>query len=207
MGAILAEVLESGGYRAAKAVLPKKLLAVRSGLAAYGKNNITYVPGMGSFHGLVAVFSDLPAPEGTWRDAEMMEACHKCAACRRHCPTGAIDADRFLLRAERCLTFHNEKPVDVPFPGWIDAAWQAGEPGIEYDALPHVAVCYAWTHLLDHTHRFMSQNLGKADKGRQRVVKAGVHKYLLDVAAADATEGCPHDRPVVAQQRRFCNLL
>jgi epoxyqueuosine reductase len=123
VGALLAEALAPGGYRAARAVLPKKLLAVRSGLAAYGKNNITYVPGMGSFHGLVTVFSDLPALEGTWREAEMMEVCHNCAACRQHCPTGAIDADRFLLRAERCLSFHNEKPGDVPFPAWIEPTW------------------------------------------------------------------------------------
>ncbi len=123
VGAILADALAAGGYQAARAILPKKLLAVRSGLAAYGKNNITYVPGMGSFHGLVTVFSDLPAPEGAWREQEMMEACRNCVACRRHCPTGAIDAERFLLRAERCLTFHNEKPGEVPFPAWIDPSW------------------------------------------------------------------------------------
>ena len=58
---LLARVLKPAGYRVAEAVLPKKLLAVRSGLAAYGRNNISYVPGMGSFHGLLAVYSDLPA--------------------------------------------------------------------------------------------------------------------------------------------------
>jgi epoxyqueuosine reductase len=123
VGAILAGALAPGGYRVVRAVLPKKLLAVRSGLAAYGKNNIAYVPGMGSFCGLVTVFSDLPAPEGAWREAEMMEACSSCVACRRHCPTGAIDSERFLLHAEQCLTFHNEKPGDVPFPAWIDPSW------------------------------------------------------------------------------------
>jgi len=120
---LLARVLEPAGYRVAEAVLPKKLLAVRSGLAAYGKNNISYVPGMGSFHGLVAVYSDLSAQEDNWREPQMMESCQNCSACLRHCPVGAITSERFLLRAERCITFHNEKPGDVPFPAWIDPSW------------------------------------------------------------------------------------
>jgi epoxyqueuosine reductase len=120
---LLAQVLEPAGYRLAEAVLPKKLLAVRSGLAAYGKNNITYVPGMGSFHGLVAVYSDFPAQEDNWRELQMMESCQNCSACLRHCPVGAITSERFLLHAERCITFLNEKPGDVPFPAWIDPSW------------------------------------------------------------------------------------
>jgi len=120
---LLARVLEPAGYRVAEAVLPKKLLAVRSGLAAYGKNNISYVPGMGSFHGLVAVYSDVPAQEDNWREPQMMESCQNCSACLRHCPVGAITSECFLLRAERCITFHNEKPGDVPFPAWIDPSW------------------------------------------------------------------------------------
>jgi len=120
---LLARVLEPAGYRVAEAVLPKKLLAVRSGLAAYGKNNISYVPGMGSFFGLVAVYSDLRAQEDNWQEPQMMETCQNCSACLRHCPVGAIPSERFLLRAERCITFHNEKPGDVPFPAWIDPSW------------------------------------------------------------------------------------
>ncbi|HSR35063.1 MAG TPA: 4Fe-4S double cluster binding domain-containing protein [Anaerolineae bacterium] len=120
---LLRQLLEPAGYRVAHAALPRKLLAVRSGLAAYGKNNITYVPGMGSFHGLVAVYSDLPAHSDGWRESQMMEACQSCSACHRRCPAGAIAADRFLLHAERCLTFHNEKPADVPFAGWIEPSW------------------------------------------------------------------------------------
>lgn len=120
---LLARVLEPAGYRIAEAVLPKKLLAVCSGLAAYGKNNLSYVPGMGSFHGLVAVYSDLPAQEDNWREPQMMESCQNCSACLRHCPVGAIPSERFLLHAERCITFHNEKPGDVPFPAWIDSSW------------------------------------------------------------------------------------
>jgi epoxyqueuosine reductase len=37
------------------------------------------------------------------------------------CPTGAISADRFLLKAERCLTFHNERRG--AFPEWLKPSW------------------------------------------------------------------------------------
>ena len=117
---LLAETLHPAGYRVTPAIVPKKLLAVRSGLAAYGRNNVSYVEGMGSFYRLAAFYSDLPCPEDNWQAPRMMEACEKCAACGRKCPTGAITAERFLLHAERCIVFHNEKPAGVPFPAWID---------------------------------------------------------------------------------------
>ena len=119
----IAELLAPTGYQVALANLPKKLTAVRSGLAAYGKNNVTYYPGLGSFARLVVLWSDLPCEESNWQDLLMMDTCEKCQACLRACPTGAIDRDRFLLRAERCLTFLNEKPIDVPFPDWVDPSW------------------------------------------------------------------------------------
>jgi epoxyqueuosine reductase len=119
----LAEILGPQGYQLAQATLPKKLLAVHSGLGAYGKNNICYVDGMGSFHRLAAYYSDLPCQEDDWQELQMMEACQRCSACLRKCPTGAITSERFLLHAERCVTFRNEKPGDVPFPEWIDPSW------------------------------------------------------------------------------------
>jgi len=121
---LLAEILDTNGYRVARArKLPLKLLAVRSGLGWYGRNNICYVSGMGSFLQLVAVYSDLPCQKDDWREAQMMESCQNCHACRQNCPTGAIPSDRFLLRAERCIVFHNEKPSNIPFPDWITPSW------------------------------------------------------------------------------------
>jgi epoxyqueuosine reductase len=108
------------GYEVAKTALPLKTLAVCSGLADYGKNNLCYVRGMGSFLQLVGCYSDLPCAQDTWREATVMERCESCVACQRKCPTGAIGSERFLLHAERCLTLHNEKPNDLP--GWIDAS-------------------------------------------------------------------------------------
>ena len=119
--AVLAAWLQHEGYRLAKPLLPLKTLAVRSGLACYGRNNICYVPGMGSFLQLVGAFSDLPSDGDPWREPKALDRCESCFACLRHCPTGAITSDRFLLRAERCLTYHNEAARD--FPGWIDPSW------------------------------------------------------------------------------------
>jgi epoxyqueuosine reductase len=78
---------------------------------------------MGSFLQLVAVYSDLPCTEDNWREAQMMEKCEKCQACRLNCPTGAISSDRFLLRAERCIVFHGEKKGNIPFPAWMNPSW------------------------------------------------------------------------------------
>jgi len=119
--AVLAAWLREDGYRLAKPRLPLKTLAVRSGLADYGRNNICYVPGMGSFLQLVSCFSDLPCDDDPWREPKALDRCESCVACLRHCPTGAITSDRFLLHAERCLTYHNEAAGD--FPDWIDPSW------------------------------------------------------------------------------------
>ncbi|MCJ7498151.1 MAG: hypothetical protein MUO78_08475, partial [candidate division Zixibacteria bacterium] len=121
--ALLTKILEPQGYTVACSKLPLKLLAVRSGLGSYGKNNICYVTGMGSFHRLMAFYSDLPCYEDAWQEEQTMETCESCSACFNNCPVGAISSRRFLLHAERCITFHNEKPVNIPFPEWIDPSW------------------------------------------------------------------------------------
>lgn len=120
---LLATILGSKGYRVARASLPLKLLAVQSGLGSYGRNNICYVPNMGSFLQLAAVYSDLPCQKNNWHKPQMMKACENCHACHQKCPTGAIPSDRFLLHAERCLVFHNERKGDILFPAWIDPTW------------------------------------------------------------------------------------
>ncbi|MFX0116248.1 MAG: 4Fe-4S double cluster binding domain-containing protein [Candidatus Hodarchaeota archaeon] len=111
------------GYQIVRAVLPLKLLAAYSGLAKYGKNNISYVSEMGSFHRLVAFYSDLPSEGDKWQKPQVLDSCATCFACLRKCPTGAITSERFLLHAERCLTFLNEKPGNIPFPNWVDQSW------------------------------------------------------------------------------------
>jgi epoxyqueuosine reductase len=127
---ILTRALRRENYGVAMATLPKKLLAVRSGLAKYGKNNLSYVPGMGSFHRLTVFYSEVPCPEDIWQDLLMMEECHDCDACLRGCPTDTISSDRFLLHAERCISFFNERAGD--FPEWIKPQWHNALVGCLY---------------------------------------------------------------------------
>ena len=118
---LVSNVLNPEGYRVEHAALPLKTLAVRSGLGDYGRNNLCYVPGMGSFHQLVGLYTDLPPHEDNWRQPQMMGRCQNCQACIKSCPTGAITSESFLIHAEQCLTFHNERAGE--FPDWIDPSW------------------------------------------------------------------------------------
>jgi len=119
----LSSLLAKEGYKTTKALLPLKLLAARSRLAKYGRNNITYIEGMGSFYELVAYYSDLPCESDSWHEVQTMEKCARCQACVHACPTGAIAEDRFLLHADRCITYHNEMKGTVSFPNWLNVSW------------------------------------------------------------------------------------
>ncbi|MEJ2544872.1 MAG: 4Fe-4S double cluster binding domain-containing protein [Calditrichaceae bacterium] len=115
------QLLKEYGYSTFPVILPKKLIAVKSGLARYGKNNICYVEGMGSFHRLTLFASDLPCTKDSWQDMKMLDHCNHCKACINNCPTGSINQDRFIINAEKCLTHFNEHMG--PFPDWIEAEW------------------------------------------------------------------------------------
>lgn len=117
----LKETLTSKGFNIERVVLPLKLLAVRCGLAEYGRNNICYIPGKGSFYRFIAFYSNLSCLDETWRSVCLMERCKYCRACISACPTGAIDESRFLLHAELCISFHNEHAGS--FPNFIDPSF------------------------------------------------------------------------------------
>ena len=118
---ILQSILNSYGYQLHPTWLPEKLLAVRSGMAKYGKNNIVYIEGLGSFVSTRAFLSDMPVGSTDWLEPQVMKECEKCRACLNECPTKAIVPDRFLIHAERCITFFNEKKGE--FPEWVDPTW------------------------------------------------------------------------------------
>lgn len=120
---LLVEGLRPRSYKLARAILPIKLLAVRSGLAQYGRNNITYIPKRGSFHRLTAFYSDFDSPEDHWQEKTLLAKCADCRACLKACPTGAISEDRILLHAERCLTRMNERSREHTFPAWVKPEW------------------------------------------------------------------------------------
>ncbi len=105
---------------------PLKPLAARLGLVRYGRNNITYAPGLGSFIQLCAFATDAALPEepgAETRGPALLDECEGCGACLSACPTGAIGDDRVLLSAHRCLTRANEGEGGWPewAPGWAHA--------------------------------------------------------------------------------------
>lgn len=189
----LTGILKEKGYKIARTALPLKLLAVRSGLAEYGRNNISYVSGFGSFFQLVAVYSDLPCREDSWREARMMKQCENCQACRRSCPTGAISSDRFLLHADRCIVFHNEKKGDVPFPGWIDPSWH----NCLYGCLHCQRVCPEDGHFMNwivEREEFSQEETELLLKGGSALSSATLEKLKnLDLADPDTLDNLPRN--------------
>ena len=114
---LLKKWLANDGYRLSRALLPLKFTAVRSGLAEYGKNNITYIGQWGSFHQLAGFYTDWEAGRDPWQEMKILDACKSCKLCTRACPTGAIMKDRFNLDMSRCLTLLNESKDDIP--SWV----------------------------------------------------------------------------------------
>ncbi|DAC73357.1 MAG TPA: FeS-binding protein [Thermoplasmata archaeon] len=115
---ILTKELKKTNHSVVRAILPMKLLAVRSGLGEYGKNNICYVDGMGSFARLEGFYTDHRFPSYDWQEKKVMERCTSCILCQQNCPTHCIPTDRFLIHAEHCLTYFNENKEE--FPSWVD---------------------------------------------------------------------------------------
>jgi epoxyqueuosine reductase len=193
---LVGRILKEKGYGVALTALPLKLLAVHSGLAEYGKNNITYVPGMGSFYQLVALYSDLPCREDGWREVRMMKRCEGCQACRRACPTGAIGSDRFLLHADRCIVFHNEKKGDVPFPDWIDPSWH----NCLYGCFHCQRVCPEDKHFLGwvgEKEEFSQEETELLIKGARGLSSVTLAKLKnLDLADDDSLDNLPRNLSV-----------
>lgn len=107
------------GARVEHFAWPLKAVAARLGLVRYGLNNIAYAPGIGSYLQLCGYLTDarLPEREDAPAGPTLLVECESCGACASACPTGAIDPDRVLLRAERCLTLANENTGE--WPGWV----------------------------------------------------------------------------------------
>jgi len=98
-----------------------KLLAVRSGLGKYGRNNICYVGEMGSFVNLMAFFTDYEFEEDNWGTIKVMEFCESCQICISECPGQAIPkSGRFIINIEKCIPLYNEIPGEIP--EWIPSS-------------------------------------------------------------------------------------
>ena len=118
--AVLTEVVGERGSDAVRpTLLQLKPLAVRSGLARYGRNNISYVEGMGSFLTLHAYFTDAELDDDSWGEVAFMETCKNCDLCTRACPCGCFGRLAPVVDVGRCVTLYNE--IEGEFPPEIDA--------------------------------------------------------------------------------------
>jgi len=87
--------------------LPLRHLAVRGGLAEYGRNNIAYCDEWGSFAWLGGYVSDMPPPDDyIWRDVINMPVCESCDECVNACKTAAITPAQWLIDNEKCFAYH-----------------------------------------------------------------------------------------------------
>ena len=116
---IFTNVIKEPGYdiKNASDLLHLKLLAVRSGLGKYGRNNICYVDGMGSILRLHGFFTNYEFKEDNWNKIQLMNICETCRICMNRCPSKCIREENFVIDVNKCVTLYNE--IDGEFPKWI----------------------------------------------------------------------------------------
>lgn len=96
---------------------PLKVLANRMGLIAYGRNNIGYIDGLGSYFQLIGLLSDASVSDRTVLpefDGSALGRCRECRICTAACPTGEIGLERFLIHAEKCYPLYSESTDPIP---------------------------------------------------------------------------------------------
>ncbi|WP_026881108.1 4Fe-4S double cluster binding domain-containing protein [Clostridium akagii] len=118
---IIESILLYNNLKAKKINLPCKLIASRSGIGQYGKNNICYINNESSFYWMGVYISDIPCENDSWQKSNIMDACRDCDLCMANCPTGSITKDRFVIHASKCITLQNESEKD--FPKWLNQKW------------------------------------------------------------------------------------
>ncbi|UCE19608.1 MAG: epoxyqueuosine reductase [Gemmatimonadota bacterium] len=117
-GLILKDIIQEPGYRIEKAdKVHLKLLAVRSGLGTYGRNNLCFVDGMGNFLTLYAFLTDFKFEENHWHELKMLDLCKNCRICYGICPTNCITEEHFVIDVGKCVTLYNE--VEGTFPRFL----------------------------------------------------------------------------------------
>ena len=116
MDKLVEDIFSEAGHSTWPAHLPEKILSAMSGLSRYGRNNIAYVEGLGSYAMLRTYFTTA-APVDELYEMVFAQRCESCSACISACPTGAITKENSAVNAQRCITLHTER--EAPFPEWI----------------------------------------------------------------------------------------
>ena len=109
------------GFSTYPVILPKKILAIYSGLAQYGNNGLVFVKGMGSYCRLTAFASDFRSNNYTWLKPEMMKSCKSCGKCVKNCPSKALKNGTPWVNINKCIVEFNEQ--DGKFPNWLNDEW------------------------------------------------------------------------------------
>jgi len=83
--------------------IPEKPLLAATGLAAYGKNGCTLVPGLGSLFVIAGAVIPVPTElEGGALPSLPPDPCSSCQRCQSACPAHAIEQP-YLVRHDLCL--------------------------------------------------------------------------------------------------------
>ena len=120
MGKHLEELIKTaanGCQTANPSGISQKLLAVLGGLGRYGRNNICYIDGLGSWFHLRAFCTDIPCDDVS-HPLRFLDECEGCGLCKQNCPTGVI-GEYPVIDTSRCLTMLNENKN--PMPDWVPA--------------------------------------------------------------------------------------
>jgi len=109
------QVIGHTGYRTEQTTcMLMKRLAARTGLTRYGRNNIAYAKGMGSFLTLYAFLTDYDFKRDDWQEVKLLKACEECTLCKDACPNRCIRDENFVIDVSRCTTLYNEVPGAFP---------------------------------------------------------------------------------------------
>jgi epoxyqueuosine reductase len=112
--ALFGPLLKEADLGFSRAWVPVKSIAARCGLGRYGRMNVLYFEGMGSYARIDAWWTELPAEGEPWGPPQNLERCAICGACERVCPADCFPHEGFIIDATQCITFLNEGDDDFP---------------------------------------------------------------------------------------------
>ena len=151
------------------AKIPLKLAAAHSGLAEYGRNNISYITGLGSYYQLLGFYSDTVFEHENWTRVKPLRLCKGCYICLKACPTKCIREKSFLVDIDNCITLYNE--IKDPIPGWMD-------PKVHH-ALVGCMRCQ-WDCPANLEHNNNTEIIAEIGKGESRLIVRGIKNAEIE---------------------------